>query len=416
MTRESFRRRRLLGRRPVVHHAPDPAANVAADVPAEDPAQDTQEWLADVVVSRETAEPAAWSHPMAPYVAGGLVPSPARAPAVEEPVPALSSAQVARLEALTAQWAREVRVGGPGPDDTLLYPAAKMPPPPAPRSPVELAGSADQETRREAAREAAEAVRAARTGRHSAPLDQPATPAVEAPRRVSEWASRHDPRSLEYGVRSRLRTQAPLQDYLLPRGPVLDQGTTPPLTLRDASACTGMAAVAAANALDLVAGRPARLGVADARAAYALAQDRDHVSGNDYAGSSVLAVMKAGQELGWWDGYLWALGGTRDVAQALLQLRAPVVVGLPWPASMEDPDADGVVTPGGEAGGLGHALAVVGFRMSPLADRPGPWFVLQQSRGVDEGAGGLVYLHHAHLGQLLAGRGEAAVPIRGGQA
>ena len=36
----------------------------------------------------------------------------------ELPPPPLPKERIARLEALTAVWMREVRVGGPGPDDT----------------------------------------------------------------------------------------------------------------------------------------------------------------------------------------------------------------------------------------------------------------------------------------------------------
>jgi hypothetical protein len=186
-----------------------------------------------------------------------------------------------------------------------------------------------------------------------------------------------------------------------------------------------MAAVAAANVLakfgiaktwnearTSFGGARAQLGLldeGDARELYARGQELDHVAGEDYPGTSVLAVMKAGREAGLWDGYLWALEGTRDIAQVLLQLRAPVVLGIPWPAGMESPDAAGVVEPTGSAG-MGHAVTVVGLRQR-VAGRPGPWFVLQQSRGTAEGDGGLVYVHHKHLGELLRGTGEAAVPL-----
>jgi hypothetical protein len=43
--------------------------------------------------------------------------------------------------------------------------------------------------------------------------------------------------------------------------------------------------------------------------------------------------------------------------------------------------------------------------------RPGPFFVLQQSRGYAHGDAGLVYLHHRDLAALLRGVGEAAVPV-----
>jgi hypothetical protein len=56
---------------------------------------------------------------------------------------------------------------------------------------------------------------------------------------------------------------------------------------------------------------------------------------------------------------------------------------------------------------------VVGLRIT-VAGRPGPWFELQQSRGLAEGVAGRVYIHHRHLAQLLAGLGEAGVPLVAG--
>jgi hypothetical protein len=50
----------------------------------------------------------------------------------EDPPPPLSRERIAKLEAATALWVREVRLGGAGPEDTLLYSSPK-PPPPSPR-------------------------------------------------------------------------------------------------------------------------------------------------------------------------------------------------------------------------------------------------------------------------------------------
>lgn len=405
--------------------------------------------------------------PLAPYVAGGQVPDVSRETVLEglddpEAFPPLRRDQVVRLEALTAVWAREVRDQGgylPGPDDTLLYAsAAKPPPPPSSRPRLELVAAADEgmvmpglvdQVKRaadEAARLEVESPppptpdedevleRSRQLLEEEAAREASRTPAPVPPRgpgrdqepgsaltptlteaRVSDWVSRHDPRSLEYPVRSRLARAVPLADVSLETGVILDQGTTPPLTIREAAACVGMASAAAANVLTLR--RLGHLGAAgqlllegDARRLYARAQELDHVHGEEYAGTSVLAGMKAGQELGLWGGYLWALGGTKDVAQVLLQLRVAVVVGVPWSTSLEEPDRHGIIRPGGMANG-GHALAVVGLRLGLLGGSAGPWFELQQSRGRSEGMSGRVYVHHSHLARLLAGRGEAAVPL-----
>jgi hypothetical protein len=279
-----------------------------------------------------------------------------------DPPPPLRPAQVARLEALTAQWSRETRIGGPQPDDTLLYAAPKPPPPPlVPR---------------------------------------------ETPRVIRDWVSRHDPRSLDYDVASRLRGRAPLVDRVWECGPTFDQGTTPPLSLRDASGCVGMATAAVANVLAIAAGNHGDLlSKEDALGLYTIAQGFDHISGNAYPGTSVIAAMKAAVEAGLFPGYLWSFG-TRPLAQGILQV-GPAVVGIPWDTRLEDPDDSHVITPGGQPAG-GHAVAVVGLVVSKPG---GPWFVLQQSRGPELGDGGKVLIHHKHLAGLLAGRGEAAFPI-----
>jgi len=307
--------------------------------------------------------------------------------AADEAPPPLSKDRIAKLEALTAIWMREVRVGGPGPEDTLLYSAPKPPPPPRPEPAIDLVAPLQNDPRWH---------------------DDAAKP----PRVVRDWSSRHDERSRGFDVSDRIKVRVPIQDRLWECGPVFDQGTTPPLSLRDASGCVGMAVAAAGNVLLLASANPyVRLDDAEllnrdaALRLYDRAQELDHVTGTAYAGTSVLAGMKAGQEAGLWDSYLWAFG-TRDIAQALLQV-GPVVIGIPWSTGLEDPDPSGVIKPSGSPAG-GHALALVGI----LASRPGgPWFVAQQSRGEQLGDRGRVLIHHKHLAGLLAGVGEAAIPV-----
>lgn len=379
--------------------------------------------------------------PMAPYVVGGLVDLEALKAAEEEapaPPPALTALQIARLEAQTAVWDRQVRLEEPA-DATILHLAPRPPVPPAR---LVVAAAAELEPAAELERLAEDLDLEDLELDPAAELDVPAPdPAAvagrgaellelelerealadrapvrqgPAPARVSDWTSRHDPRSLEYPVRQLLRRPVPLQDVSLDAGPVLDQGTTPPLTLREASACGGMAGVTAANRISRrgPVSWDGDLREEEARTLYHLAQDRDHAHGSDYAGTSVLGIMRAGQELELWESYLWALGGTRDVAQVLLQLGLAVVVGVPWSSGLEEPDARGIIRPTGEPAG-GHALAVVGLRQL-VGGIPGPWFELQQSRGPAEGVAGRVYLHHRDLARLLAGVGEAAVPLPAG--
>jgi hypothetical protein len=232
------------------------------------------------------------------------------------------------------------------------------------------------------------------------------------PARVLNWASRHDPASLEYGVRQRLRAPAPLMDRLWPHGPILDQGTAPPLSLHDASGCTGHAGVNAANVMTLAAHtgpadvRPP-LDSGDAMRLYEAAQLLDEVPGEAYPGTSILALMKAGQAAGYWGAYLWAFG-TRDIAQAILQV-GPVVIGIPWLSGMTDTSPEGIVTVAGSDQG-GHALCLFAIKMV-VGGRPGPWFGALQTWGEGVGDHGVIWFHHKDLARLLHGLGEAAIPV-----
>lgn len=231
------------------------------------------------------------------------------------------------------------------------------------------------------------------------PASAPAPEAFQTERSAPAltWRSRHDPRSLSFGVRSRLAGSAPLQDHLWPTGPVLDQGTE--------GACIGCGTVDAVNTWTAPP-----FGIEDALSLYRLAQQLDDVPGEDYSGTSVLAGMQAAVERGWIGGYLWAFG-TKDVAQAVLQ-RGPVVIGVPWLSGMYDTGPGGLVQLAGEDTGAGHCLAVVGIRMKGPQGQPGPFFVWQNSWGPSYGDGGLGYIHHRDLAALLHGAGEAAIPTR----
>jgi hypothetical protein len=235
----------------------------------------------------------------------------------------------------------------------------------------------------------------------------PVTPPQPAPVFIPErqpvltWAPRHDERSRAYGVRPRLLGSAPLTDHELPVGPIFDQGSE--------GACFGMAGTAARNTIELLAGRPARYTADDALTLYRLAQRRDEVPGEAYTGTSVTGGMSAGVELGAWGGYLWDFG-TRDVAQTILKLQRPVIVGVTWLSGMYDTGPGGLVQLTGDDEGLGHCLSVFGIRLKGPQGQPGPYFCWQNSWSTSYGDDGIGYIHHRDLAALLHGTGEAAVP------
>jgi Papain family cysteine protease len=299
-------------------------------------------------------------------------------------------------EHLTGPQVYDEMEESPVPPPASPPPAPPASPPPAPTAAPEPPAPVPADTAERAVRD-----RAATVADH-----RPAgpVPAFSSERSLT-WRSRHDPRSLAFGVRATLTGSAPVQDKLWPVGPVLDQGAE--------GQCVGCAVVDAGN-VPLVARLEPPFDLEDATRIYKRAQQLDEVPGEAYSGTSVLAGMKAGVEAGLFGGYLWAFG-TRDVAQAVLQ-RGPVVIGVPWLSGMYETGPGGVVKLDGEDQGVGHCLAVVGMRRTGPAGEPGPFFVWQNSWGPSYGDGGLGYIHHRDLARLLHGHGEAAIPTAQAQA
>lgn len=240
---------------------------------------------------------------------------------------------------------------------------------------------------------------------------EPQRPAMPAASGLGHpgWRSRHDERSRGFAIADRLAGRAALHDVTLAAPPVLNQGKE--------GACVGFGVADAVNVLDVLAGDLAQLlDDADALALYHDAQKRDDVPGESYTGTSVLAGMKAGVAAGYFAGYLWAFG-TRDIAEAIVQLRRPVIVGVPWYAAMYETGPGGLVT-GIGAGQLvgGHCLCILGLRMKGPQGQAGPYFVWRNSWGAGYGDGGNGYVHHRDLTALLARQGEAASPAVEAQA
>lgn len=134
---------------------------------------------------------------------------------------------------------------------------------------------------------------------------------------------------------------------------------------------------------------------------YRQAQKLDNIPGEAYDGSTVLAGMKAGVQLGWYTGYHWAFGED-DVALAL-QI-GPVVLGINWYEDMNYPDKHGRITKTGELMG-GHAILCNGF------DSRRGLYRLHNSWGKSWGLNGECFISQVGLRLLLREHGEAAVPI-----
>lgn len=85
---------------------------------------------------------------------------------------------------------------------------------------------------------------------------------------------------------------------------------------------------------------------------YNLAQKLDEWPGEGYAGTSLLAGLKACKQWGYITEYRWAFS-VDDVAQSLSQL-GPVIMAGPWLSGMFTPDNEGHVRVTGTAGNIGH--------------------------------------------------------------
>ncbi len=85
---------------------------------------------------------------------------------------------------------------------------------------------------------------------------------------------------------------------------------------------------------------------------YNLAQKLDEWPGEAYAGTSLLAGLKALKQFGYLGEYRWA-ASVDDVAGSLSQL-GPVTMAGPWLTAMFTPDSTGRVIVNGTAGNTGH--------------------------------------------------------------
>lgn len=164
----------------------------------------------------------------------------------------------------------------------------------------------------------------------------------------------HDPASLAYTVEKKLAKRIKPRPVLWARySPILDQGRL--------GACTGYAATGWLACAPHVIGplQAAAYTGPFAVALYQRATALDRIAGAYPpvdTGSSGLAVAKAMRERGLISEYRHALSVT-----GLLRALAvgPVIVGVPWHESMDDPDGDGHVEVAGEIRG-GHEFLLRG--------------------------------------------------------
>lgn len=211
----------------------------------------------------------------------------------------------------------------------------------------------------------------------------------------------HDPKSRGYMVRQILDTEAPLVSKRWTR-------YTAPFDQGNLGSCTGNAC------LGMLATQPFRMptgwkGIryreATAVSLYGRATEIDEFGGfypPEDTGSSTLGVLKAAQECGWIDNYVW--GFSLDDALRTVSQKCPIIVGTNWYSSMYTPDSHGVVTVDGSVEG-GHEYEILGIdvkrRRVEAENSWGLW-----------GKRGRFYLSFDTLGRLLEEDGEAGCGVR----
>jgi hypothetical protein len=223
-----------------------------------------------------------------------------------------------------------------------------------------------------------------------------------------------DERSRRFQVRpylEELAAEKRLRGRTWSPGPVLDQ--------KREGACVGFSCTHRRNGL------PSRFNLVneDARRLYKLAQTLDQWPGENYDGTSVIAGMKAGQQLGWWNEYRWCGAGSQQVIEDVLDALddlGPVIAGIDWLDSMMTPRPSGLLDCSGSVAG-GHAICIPGYRLKARLKGEGPKplevIVLQQSWGLRHGVGaygqpgGFIYMRIDDFERLLHQQGEAVVPI-----
>lgn len=123
-----------------------------------------------------------------------------------------------------------------------------------------------------------------------------------------------------------------------------------------------------------------------------------------YGGTSLLAGLKRGRALGYFDSFHWSFGMDEAVEGVLTV--GPAVIAVTWLSSMFDPDENGLVRCSGNAEG-GHCIAWIGVvkRQRFGTDRVA---VLAQSWGLDYGDRGRIYIRLPELQERLEDDGECA--------
>jgi hypothetical protein len=125
---------------------------------------------------------------------------------------------------------------------------------------------------------------------------------------------------------------------------------------------------------------------------------------NEEDGSDSRSLCKVLKDMGRIGAYAFAsdVGTIREYVRT----HGPVGIGIPWDNDMFDPDADGVIRPGGgEAGG--HEILITGHLPNGKGATSAPLFKIPNHWGENWADGGICYLAEEDLQSLLDRGGDA---------
>ena len=222
--------------------------------------------------------------------------------------------------------------------------------------------------------------------------------------RKLDWKSYHDERSRSYSVRPILdKRKIEIKRVMWDEGVVLDQGSE--------GACVGFGWMAELLAAPAQPKQQPEVSSANriAQEYYKRAQKIDEWPGENYEGTSVLAGAKIVKEEGFISGYRWCFN-IEDIRDSVIS-EGPVVIGVPWRKGMYKTANNGLVQITGPVVG-GHCLTITGYDPAmKIGNNTYEVFRWRNSWGTEYGINGSGYIKKVDLEKLLAGTGEACVPI-----
>lgn len=204
-----------------------------------------------------------------------------------------------------------------------------------------------------------------------------------------------DERSRNFPVTSELPTSPTLKTKHWLHGALTDQGRE--------GACVGhgWTSYFTASPRRLKLAKPTSKTSEYAKDYYYECRRNDEWQGESYEGTSVNAGGKVALMRGLIPRYTWAFG-TQQTLEALSHV-GPVILGIPWYASMYDAPEGNVVIHGRLVGY--HCITLTGINHRKEKVR---W---KNSWGPQYGVKGYAWLTFAQLDQLLQAEGEACVPV-----